>query len=162
VPRCDARSRRGLGQLDRVHLRVRRGAGDAQRAVAAVRAQFERECGVRAPDRCVEDFALLVADVDQERLFIGELVDGGDDVVDVTVSRIGDDVVGRSGLAAVADLAGPLDAAGADRDRHAQDRPAQKRHSLLQAHTRGSLGVRRSQVVATLPAGLPDQAGASR
>ena len=95
----------GFGEFDGVHLRVRSGAGDPQRAVTAVGAQFQRERGIGAPHRGVEELALLVADVDQDRLFVGELVDGGQHVVDVAGPGVLQDVVDRGRFASVTDLA---------------------------------------------------------
>ena len=98
-------------ELDGEHLGVRCGPGDAQRAVAAVGAELERQLRVGAADGGVEQLALLVADVDQHRLLGGERVDGGQHVVDVAAPRVGLDV-GRAGrFPAVAELAG-LDEAG--------------------------------------------------
>jgi len=136
----------GVGgrELDREHLGRWSGAGDSQRAVAAVGPQFQRHARVGAADRGVEQLALLVADVDQERLLMCELVDLGDHVVDVAPACVGDDVVGSGGFAPVADLAGLGDVPSPDRQ--PPERPAQKRHPLLQGHDRqrmrtaGSIG----------------------
>ena len=105
---------RGVGrrELDGEHLGRRRRAGDPQRAVAAVGAQLQREARVGAADGGVEQRALLVADVDQERLLVGELVDRCQHVVDVAPAGVGHHVVGGGRLASVADLAGLGDVAG--------------------------------------------------
>ena len=53
----------GRRELDAVHLRRRGRAGDSQRAVAAVGAEFERSSGVRTADGGVEQLALLDSSV---------------------------------------------------------------------------------------------------
>jgi hypothetical protein len=131
---------------------MRSGPGDAERAVAAVGAQLKGEPGIGAADCGVEKFAFLVADVDQERLLVGERVDGGKDVVEVAATRIGLDICRAVRLPAVTDLAG-LHEVG-----HCHTQPphrgAQEGHSLLQAHGRQprSAAIRIGAYVA---AGLP-------
>ena len=106
----------GRRQLDGEHLGVRCGPGDAQRAVAAVGAELERQLRVGATDGGVEQLTLLVADVDQHRLLDGELVDRCEHVIDVAAPGVGLDVGRAGGFPAVADLTG-LDEA---RQPHAQ------------------------------------------
>jgi hypothetical protein len=122
----------GFGEFDGVHLGGRCGPGDAQRPVAAIGAQLESEFRVGAAHRGVEQHALLVADVDQHRLLVGEPIDGGHHVVDVARAGVLQHVFDRRGLASVADLARRGDVAGPGR--HPQDRPPQERDALLQSH----------------------------
>ncbi len=115
----------GGGELDREHPGSRRGTGDAHRPVTAVGTKLEGQSRVR-PDHCrVEQRALLVADVDQERLLVGELVDGGDDIVDVARAGVGHHIIGGRGLSAVAPLTGAREVSGADS--HPDERPPQQR-----------------------------------
>ena len=112
----------GFGEFDGVHLGGGGGLGDAQRAVAAIGAQLEREFRVGAPDRDVEQRALLVADIDQYRLLVGEPVDGCQDVVDVTRASALQHVFDCGGFAPVADLARRGDIAGPVANRHTDHR----------------------------------------
>src|SRR3984885_9787202 len=77
-----------FGKLDGVHLGGGRGARDAQRTVAAVGAQLERQSRFGAPDGYVEQHAFFVADVNQHRLLVGEPVDGCQDVVHVARASV--------------------------------------------------------------------------
>ena len=95
----------GLGKFDGVHLGSRGRPGDAQRPVTAVGAKFERQLRVGPPDGGVEQRALLVADIDQYRLLVGEPVDRRDDIVDVAGPSVGQHVLDGGGFPAVADLA---------------------------------------------------------
>jgi hypothetical protein len=54
----------GFGKFDGIHLGLRRGAGDTQRPIAAVGAELEGQVRVGPPDGCIEQRALLVADID--------------------------------------------------------------------------------------------------
>ena len=45
----------GFGEFDGVHLRVRSGPGDPQRAIAAVGAQLQRQRGIGTPHSGVEE-----------------------------------------------------------------------------------------------------------
>ena len=122
----------GLGQFHRQHPRSRCGPGDSQRAVPAVGAQLQRKRRVCPAHRGVEEQAFLVADIDQDRLLIGEAVDGGDDVVEVPGAGVGEHVVDRRGLTAVTDLSRSGDIS--DPDRQPPDRPAQQRYPYFDGH----------------------------
>ena len=127
-----ATSALAAAQLHGEHLRRRRGPRDPQRAVPAVRAELQRELRIGSPDGGVEQGALLVADVDQDRLLVGEPVDRGQHVVDVSLPRVAHHVVGGRSLSAVAELAGLHERAATQRQ--SPHRPAQQGHSLLQIH----------------------------
>ena len=116
----------GRGEFHREHLRGGRGARNPQRAVSAVGAEFEHHAGIGPPDRGIEQRTLLVTDVDQNRLLVGELVDRGEHVVDVAASGVAYHVIRGRSLPAVADLAGGGDVASAERK--PPHRPAQERN----------------------------------
>jgi hypothetical protein len=78
-------------------------------------AEFQCDAGVGAADGGLEQLALLVPDVDEERLLVGVLIDGCDHVIDVTLTCVGHHIVGGRRLSPVADLAGLGDVAGSDR-----------------------------------------------
>ena len=80
----------------------------------------------------VEEQAFLIADVDQDGLLIGEAVDGGNHVVEVSGAGVAQYVLHRCGLPAVADLPGPGDVP--DPRRESQDRPAQKGQADFEGH----------------------------
>ena len=121
-----------LGQLHREHPRVGCCTGDPQRAVPAVGAQLQCQCRVCPAHRGVEEQAFLVADVDQDRLLIGEAVDRGDDVVEIAGAGVGEHIVDRGGLPAVADLSRSGDVSHPDRQ--PPDRPAQQRYPYFEGH----------------------------
>ena len=122
----------GRRQFDRDDLGRRRGPGDPQRAVAAVGAQFQCQIRIGPLDRGVEHAALLVADVDQERLLVGEPVDRRDRVVEIARPGVGQHVVGSGRLPAVPDLPGARDVPSTDG--HPQERPPQQRDATLEIH----------------------------
>ncbi len=124
-----ARDRGVVGvELDGVQVRpLRHGPRGAQGAVAAVRAQLEQAARPDAPERRVEQDALLVAHVDHEALAIGELVHHPDGVVDVARLRVGGHVGRERRLPAVSDP--PLLRHRLHVQQHAHERPAQQRHA---------------------------------
>src|ERR1700754_1718576 len=94
------------GQFDRIHMSRRRRAGDPQRAVAAVGAQFEYRPRIGPADRRVEELALHIADVDQQRLVVGVPVEGRQNVIDVATTRMAAHVVDDRAFAPVTYLTG--------------------------------------------------------
>ena len=122
-------------ELERVQVRPgRHRAGGPQRAVAAVRPELEKSPRLGATDRGVEDLSLLVADVDQELLLVGELVDRGDRGVEVAGRGVCDDVLAERRLTAVADL--PLGGEPLHPEPHADERPPQERKAPSQLRHR--------------------------
>ncbi len=150
----------GFGQLDGVHVGPRRRAGDAQRPIAAVGAQLESHLRLRSPNGCVEQRPLLVADIDQHRLLVGEPVDGCDHIVDVARSGVREHVLDCGRFTPVTDLARRGDVAGAGR--HPPKRPPQQGDALLETHGRhpsppgDSTGA--TKFAGGVVAGLPAQA----
>jgi hypothetical protein len=100
---------------------------DPKRAVAAIRSELQHKLRICAPDGGVEDFALLVADVDHEALLVTELVDRLNDVIQVTLTGIREHVLRERLLAAVADL--PVLQELRHSKRHPQERPPKERQA---------------------------------
>ena len=130
----------GGGHLDGEHPGLRCRPGDPQCAVAAVGAQFEGQAGIRASHGRVEQQTFLVADIDQDRLLVGEAVDGGDHIVEVTRAGVGQHVLDGGGFAAVAHLSGPQNAG--QPDGQPPERPAQEGDAVLKGHA-ATIGPRR-------------------
>jgi hypothetical protein len=91
------------------------------------------EGGIGAPHGGVEQLPLLVPDVDQHRLLAGELIDGGQHVVDVTGAGVFENIVDCSRFASVTDLAGCGDIPGPGR--HPPVRLPPQGYASLQIHS---------------------------
>src|ERR1700733_5542169 len=123
----------GTGLFDREYVGARCRPGDPQPAVSAVGPEFDGERRIRALDGSVEQLALLVADVHEDRLVVGEVVDGVDRGVDIARRCGGNDVVGRRLLPAVTHLTRPYGVPAAESP--AQDRVPQEGKLLSQRPT---------------------------
>src|SRR6202012_69669 len=123
----------GAGLFDREYVGARCRPGDPQPAVSAVGTEFHGELRVRALDGGVQQLALLVADVHQDRLVVGELVAGFYPCGAFARRCIGNDVVGHRFLPAVTHLTRSYDGRAAESP--AQERVPQEGKLLPQRPT---------------------------
>jgi hypothetical protein len=80
--------------------------GDPQCAVAAIGAELQHDLRIRPLHRRVEQPALDVADIDQQRLVVGVPVQGPQHIIDITLARMADHIVDDRAFPPITDLTG--------------------------------------------------------